>query len=332
MSSITRIVWTTVCLAWIALSASAEDSKDYNPLRIDPGAGKFETRDLTFTYGRSDREIPILAYLPNGDAKAPIVIFSHGLGGSRHGSAYLGKHWASRGYAAIFIQHPGSDSTVMEDVPLLKKRAALTKAANLKNTIHRFEDIPALIDQLEKWNQEDGHLFENRLDASKVGMSGHSYGAVTTQGVSGQQARLIKDKYREKRIQAALPMSPSPPRRGSPEEAFRSVSIPWLLMTGTEDGSPISDTYPSDRRKVFPALPSGNHYELTLWKAEHSAFTERRLPGDRLKRNPNHHKAILALSTAFWDAFLRQDTAARDWLDGEQARSVLEPKDSWLTK
>ena len=67
-------------------------------------------------------------------------------------------------------------------------------------------------------------------------------------------------------------------------------------------------------------------------RAEHSAFTDRALPGDREPRNPNHHRAILALSTAFWDACLRDDAAAQAWLDGEGARAVLEPTDRWQRK
>jgi len=66
--------------------------------------------------------------------------------------------------------------------------------------------------------------------------------------------------------------------------------------------------------------------------AEHSAFGDRALPGDQETRNPNHHRAILALSTAFWDAYLRGDPEARAWLDGEGARAVLEPKDRWRRK
>ena len=42
---------------------------------------------------------------------------------------------------------------------------------------------------------------------------------------------------------------------------------------------------------------------------------------------PRNSRAILALSTAFWDAHLRNDSAARTWLKNH-ARSVLEPKDS----
>lgn len=88
----------------------------------------------------------------------------------------------------------------------------------------------------------------------------------------------------------------------------------------------------ASRLEVFPALPPGSKYELVLENAEHSVFTDRALRGDRERRNPNHHWAILAISTAFWDAMLRQDQAARAWLDGEGPRSVLEPGDRWQHK
>ncbi len=304
----------------------------YDPLKIDIDPESVKTLDTQFTYGNQDREIPVLVYLPVADEKAPVVIFSHGLGGSRKGSAFLGKHWAARGYVAVFIQHPGSDESVMEGLRPLQRYAALKKAASLKSTLDRVKDVPALIDQLGIWNEESGHSLDGRIDLKQIGMSGHSFGALTTQYVSGQSIGRASQRFTDERIRAGLPMSPSGPRRGAAEKAFAEVKIPWLLMTGTEDDSPIGDFEPEDRLEVFPALPPEGKYELVLWKAEHSAFTERRLPGDRDRRNPNHHKAILALSTAFWDAYLLNDKEARKWLDGEGPKSVLESKDRWQRK
>jgi hypothetical protein len=128
-------------------------------------------------------------------------------------------------------------------------------------------------------------------------------------------------------------MSPSPSQLVPPEVSFGRVSVPWCLMTGTHDGAPaaIVPTQPADRLRVYPALPAGDAYELVLDGAEHSAFTERRLPGEARPRNPNHHRVILAVSTAFWDASLKQDMQARHWLRHD-ARSVMEPQDRWQWK
>jgi hypothetical protein len=56
------------------------------------------------------------------------------------------------------------------------------------------------------------------------------------------------------------------------------------------------------------------------------------LPGETEQRNPNHHRAILAVTTAFWDTFLQNDESAREWLDGESVKSVLEQEDEWQKK
>jgi hypothetical protein len=122
------------------------------------------------------------------------------------------------------------------------------------------------------------------------------------------------------------------PKAADAKETFGSVKIPWLLMTGTNDTSPIGDQTVESRLAVFPALPAGDKYELVLNKAEHSVFTERALPGDKERRNPNHHRAILAISTAFWDAYLRDDKAAREWLEGDGPKKVLEKEDRWSKK
>ena len=110
------------------------------------------------------------------------------------------------------------------------------------------------------------------------------------------------------------------------------MKIPWLLMTGTKDVAPIGDQDVKSRLSVFPALPPGDKYELVLFNAEHSAFGDRPLPGEKEKRNPNHHKVILALSTAFWDAYLRDNAAAKAWLEGDEPKSLLESGDEWQKK
>jgi predicted dienelactone hydrolase len=164
-------------------------------------------------------------------------------------------------------------------------------------------------------------------------MSGHSFGAVTTQGVSGQRTALGASSFTDTRIKAALAMSPSSPRSGGdPKRAFGGVTIPWLLMTGTKDVGLVGGADVASRLAVFPALPPGGKYELVLNGAEHSAFSDRALPGDKEKRNPNHHRVILALGTAFWDAWLREDAEARAWLDGAGPSSVLEKQDRWQKK
>lgn len=293
---------------------------------------KPETLDRTVSDKARQRDIPIRVYLPAAKAPAPVILFSPGLGGSRDGYVYLGQHWAARGYVTVVLQHPGSDAAVWQGKPAGQIMAAMREAASAQNFVLRAKDVTVVLDQLDKWNRAAGDPLQGRLDLQHVGMAGHSFGAVTTQAVSGQTFMRGRVALTDARIKAAIAMSPSSPRTGDAKAAFGGVRIPWLLMTGTKDVAPIGNEDAPSRLKVFPALPPGGKYELVLNNGEHSAFTDRALPGDKEPRNPNHHRAILALSTAFWDAYLRGDVAAKAWLDGAGPATVLEQQDHWQKK
>jgi len=302
----------------------------YDPFAVNPD---IKTLALNIDDAKRERTIPLLVYLPSTNNPQPVILFSHGLGGSRYGSPFLGNHWAGRNYVAVFLQHPGSDESVWKDKPMLGRMVSMKSAASAENFILRVNDVPVVLDQLAVWNGQQGNPLYGRLDLSHVGMSGHSFGAVTTQAVSGQQFPSNNMNFTDLRIKAAIAFSPSKPRRGSsPQDAFGSVSKPWMLMTGTDDNAPIGDADAKSRLEIYPALPAGSKYELVLNGAEHSAFTDRALGNEKNPRNPNHHHVILGLSTAFWDSYLRGDMSARQWLDGNDARSIMEPEDRWQHK
>ncbi len=317
--------------AQFGAAPAAAPAKAYDPLAKDakPLAAPL---DLIVHDKARDRNLPLRVYLPADNAAAPVVLFSHGLGGSCKNNAFMGRHWAARGYVAVFVQHPGSDSSVWQGQPVAKRLDAMRQAASLQNFILRAQDIPAVLDQLEIWNKDPEHALKGRLDMKHIGMSGHSFGAITTQAVSGQKLPTGQAAFTDPRIVAAVAFSPSIQKNLSAKQAFGEVKIPWLLMTGTKDTSFIGGITVADRLNVFPALPKGGKYELVLDKAEHSAFSDSPLPGDHEKRNPNHHRVMLALSTAFWDAYLKGDKQAKEWLDGGGAKGVLEKGDSWRGK
>ena len=300
----------------------------YDPISIDSHFSPSHIELMVHDSARG-RDIPIRVYLPAASRPAPVVLFSHGLGGSRAGSSFLGEHWAARGYVAVFLQHAGSDDSVWKSAPNEERMAALKKAASVDNFLLRVHDVPAVLNQLETWNGAKDNALSLRLDLAHIGMSGHSFGAVTTEAVSGETLPASGQKFTDPRIKAAVVFSPSTPELGDPAAAFGAVKIPWLLMTGTKDVAPIGHADMKSRLAVYPVLRGAPKYELVLNNAEHSVFTDRPLPGDQEPRNPNHHRAILAISTAFWDAYLRNNTDARVWLDGSGPRSILEPDDRW---
>jgi len=78
------------------------------------------------------------------------------------------------------MQHAGSDEAIF-DVPALQILESFTSAASLENSTARIEDVSVVLDQLEIWNTDSQHALYQKLDLNRVGMSGHSFGAATTQ-------------------------------------------------------------------------------------------------------------------------------------------------------
>jgi predicted dienelactone hydrolase len=310
----------------VTVIAAAAKPAGYDPLAV----GKSEVKSVTFELQdtKRKREVPIRVYLPDTKKPAPVVLFSHGLGGSRDNNPYLGNHWAGRGYVVVFVQHLGSDEGVWKEERMGNVMSAMRSAASAEAFMDRVKDIPFVIDSLSKWNGEKGHDLFGRMDLDHIGMSGHSFGAVTTQAMAGQSFIGGKISYLEKRIDAAVMMSPSLPKRGDADKAFGSITMPCLLLTGTKDDSPIGDSSPEDRLKVFPALTAAPAWQVVFDGATHMDFGQRE---KGLKKGvlSRYHTAILALTTAFWDAHLKGDKAAKSWLNGAEAKSSLTEKDVW---
>ena len=91
------------------------------------------------------------AALPAGWASSqnpvPLVVFSHGIGGSRSGYSYLGRYWASQGFASLHLQHVGSDTSIWFGNPFgLPGR--LQDAAQEGEAIARVHDLHFALDRL----------------------------------------------------------------------------------------------------------------------------------------------------------------------------------------
>lgn len=326
-----RSRYTLLILGVLACVTHAVAQAAYNPMQIVPGNTP-QVLDQDIQDSNRARVIPIRVYLPQTVIPTPVILFSPGLGGSRTGYAYLAKHWAACGYAVVVMQHPGSDDKVWQGKSRSQAIAAMHAAASGQNFLQRVRDVSAVLNYLSDQNKRNHSLLMGRLDLSKIGMAGHSFGAVTTEAISGEHFRG-RALFADPRIKAALALSPSSPRHGTPAQAFGQITLPWMLMTGTKDigllGLGAQDV--ASRLAVYSALPPGHKYELILANAEHMAFSDRTIASEDGKRNPNDHKAILALSTAFWDAMLLHRRDAQTWLN-TSAYTVLKPGDHWQHK
>ena len=279
---------------------------------------------------RQDRKVPVKVYYPKGSDRCPVIIFSHGLGGTREGYEYVGRYWASHGFVSVHLQHLGSDDAVWKDAPPAQRLAEMKKATmNLRAALDRPKDVTFAIDTLERLNKDSTSALKGRLDLDRLGMAGHSFGGWTTLAAGGQTfaPRLGRGiNLGDDRIKAMIPMS-APPGRDSSQhaESFKSIKIPAMHMTGTLDDSQITDTTPEDRRKAYehtpgPAQGGKDQYLINFEGGDHSIFSGARWPGAG-KGDPKKDKTFYLLiqrsTLAFWDAYLRDNKEALAWLQGD---------------
>lgn len=272
---------------------------------------------------RGGRRVPWKVFLPGpGGGPAPAVIWSHGAGGTRHGGSYLGLHLASHGFAAVHIQHRGTDSEVMAGGRSQVLRAVSDPGASLD----RFRDVAFTVKALDA-SRQMGPLAD-RVDVSRIGMSGHSFGAITTMIAAGQ---ILPSPFGQSlavpRIRAAMVMSPSNPRPGyRAERSYHRMLAPIFHMTGTDDVSPMADFPPSDRQIPFRKITVVDQYLLVLNGGNHATFTDRpRLFGRDYDYPERHrHQGLIKIAaTAYWESRLKDDPAATRWLDGGGFASEL---------
>ncbi|MEI7728554.1 MAG: hypothetical protein WCO56_03245 [Verrucomicrobiota bacterium] len=308
-------IWVWLLLTALATShaRAAEYKKTAGPFEV--GVFKAAWQDTNRT-----RELPVKIYYPNTNGLFPVIIFSHGLGGSRDGYEYVGRHWASHGYVCVHLQHAGSDDGVWRGKAggMAGMRAA---AADPRNAIARPVDVTFALDQLAKLAVEPGPL-EKHLDTNRIGMAGHSFGANTTLTTVGQRFGVAEYKYQEPRIKAAIAMSAPVPRLNA-ERSYDRITVPVYHLTGTKDDSPIGDTKPEQRRFPFDHITGADQYLLILAGGDHMVFSGRSgLLGLRSK-DAVFHELILMSTTAFWDAHLKGDAAAKQWIEDGGFKSAL---------
>ena len=78
---------------------------------------KVATLLLTWHDPARNRDVPVKIYYPeNARSACPMIIFSHGLGGSRLGYSYLGQYWAGCGYISVHLQHHGERRRGLEEI------------------------------------------------------------------------------------------------------------------------------------------------------------------------------------------------------------------------
>lgn len=313
-------------LFWLLLALSSINSLAQTTTSLNHNAGRqiqlpaelltIEGQNFDWQDAARSRAVPVRLYLPNttrhGSKSIPLIVFSHGLGGSRNGYQYLGRYWASQGFASLHVQHIGSDNTLWRGNPF-NLAYRLTEAAKDSEAIARAKDVSFALTALFTLPALAG-----QFDASRIVAAGHSYGANTTMLLSGAAVPRQGDQgneivnLRDPRIKAAMLLS-APPfyGYGNPAAILGAIALPTLHITATGDdiNVPGYGSGIEDRLNVFNAMGDVRKTLVVFTGGSHSIFTDRALTGGA-ELNPKIKAATQELSLAFLKQIFNDDTAA----------------------
>ena len=287
------------------------------------------------------REVPVKVRWPDAAVVSavplPVVLFSHGLGGTREGGAVWGEAWAAAGFVVVHLQHAGSDLAAVRAVAnSFTDQRALRSAAGPAQLLARLRDVSFALDEIGR-RQAARQERWGTVRPDQVGMCGHSFGAHTTLGMAGQRYPGFEG-VTESRLASFIAFSPSLPALGNARQAFERITRPLLCLTGTLDSDVVGvGATPERRRAVFDALPANNKAQLVLMEADHMTFAGQTgraveiVPRQQLTRDqqPAHHALVANITADWWRATLLDDAAARTRLAAPQG---LNPGDSWQQK
>ena len=180
----------------------------------------------------------------------PVLLFSHGSCGYPQQSVFLMPLIAARGYVVIAPPHPGNT--------IFQFPNCGTPQAQVASFQERPQDMIFALDQMLAANADSGSDFFGALDPSRIGMSGHSFGGLTTFLVTNLDPR----------IKVAVPMAPATP--GGPNGVLH---VPSLLMLGNID-SVVNNT---TARTAYGNSDTPK-YKVEIEHAGHFAFSDACFP------------------------------------------------------
>jgi hypothetical protein len=175
-------------------------------------------------------------------------------------------------------------------------------------------------------------------------MSGHSFGAQTTLAIVGQKAGILGGQSGlDTRIVAAIAFSPNARNKRHVARQFGDIQIPFMSITGTKDGSILDDgTRYQDRMLPYENMPAGGKYLLVFDGGDHMVFGGHELGARRshTARDREIQSNVKAATVAFWNATLKHDESAGEWLNprldsaGNSGtfKSMLNAEDTFETK
>ncbi len=274
-------------LGWIWYPAAAGQSvamDDYVPAQVRAPAGRVGgalifrllalifrllTRDLSKVHGHSARDPDVSSQQPS----YPVVIMRAGASAGVVGYSTLAEDLASHGYVVVGFDAPYRtgvvvfpDGRVMRRTPENNPElcAGREQATCMNKLLTAWTaDIAFVLDQLERLNASDASgKFTGRLDMTRVGVFGHSFGGA-------QAAQFCHD---DSRCKAGIDVDGRP--FGSVIQAGLHQPFMFLLSGHGDSSDPVSRQILANIQSIYDRLPPDGRLRIEIRGANHFLFSD----------------------------------------------------------
>lgn len=320
-----RLVPLVAAFCIIGHPAAADESikSQAGPLTVEVAD------DLALKDGARKKDLPYKVHYPGTGGPYPVVLFSHGYGGTKDAFGPIGQHWASHGYVVIHPTHADGLGRRRADPPqggggdptARPRPGGLIGGLNDPHKIaDRVADLVLILDNVgELENAVPG--LKGKIDASRIGVGGHSFGAYTAMligGVTVDLGGVNGRSFADKRVRCILPISgQGTGQQGLTDTSWAMLKLPMMTITGTRDQG-IGGQGVEWKKEPYTFSPPGDKYLVVIDGANHLSF------GGGLGGRGSGITDIVKLFTVhFWDAYLKNSEPDRRRLrSGELVRAA----------